>query len=140
MMKDKLSSVLKHTTSRYIIIGVSVYIIELGVIFLALHLGSGDTWAVALSFWIGLMISFILQKFVTFRDTRTHHKILLPQIMAVSCLVLFNFTFTIIVTKLLRNHTPIVVSRTLALGITTLWNLYLYKSRIFKTDKLTLID
>ncbi|MDB5170661.1 MAG: hypothetical protein JWO35_355, partial [Candidatus Saccharibacteria bacterium] len=56
-----------------------------------------------------------------------------PQIVAFSLLVLFNFSFTVFVTSLLEDTLPAVATRTLALGITTIWNFYLYRTRIFKT-------
>ncbi len=119
---------------RYLGIGISVYIFELVVIVVAQAAGASAVVAVALSFWLGLMVSFLLQKLVTFGDKRLHHKVLIPQIIAFSLLVLFNFGFTVLVTKLLVSFIPAVFTRTLALGITTLWNFYLYKTRIFKTD------
>jgi putative flippase GtrA len=117
---------------RYLIIGVGVYALELVVIVVAQALGASAVVAVGLSFWIGLVVSFILQKFVTFGDKRVHHKVLIPQIIAFSLLVLFNFGFTLLVTKLLYKVVPAVITRTLALGITAIWNFYLYKTRIFK--------
>jgi putative flippase GtrA len=118
---------------RYLLVGGSVYVLELVVIVVAQRLGAGPVLAVGLSFWIGLVISFVLQKLVTFSDKRLHHQVLLPQIIAVSLLVIFNFGFTILVTKLLSHDLPAVITRTLALGITTIWNFYLYRTRIFKT-------
>jgi putative flippase GtrA len=124
-----------HTPfGRYLIVGGSVYLLELVIIFLAQKAGASAIAAVALSYWLGLVTSFILTKFVTFGDKRTHHRVLIPQLVAVSLLVLFNFGFTLLVTKLLQNWLPAVITRTLALGITTLWNFYLYKTRIFKTE------
>lgn len=120
--------------NRYLIIGVSVYLIELLVIVVAQHAGTSAVTAVALSFWIGLIISFGLQKVIGFQDKRTHHKVLLPQLAAFALLVLFNFGFTILVTKLLAGIVPAVLTRTIALGITTIWNYYLYKTRIFATS------
>jgi putative flippase GtrA len=70
---------------------------------------------------------------VTFGDKRMHHKVLVPQIAAYCLLVAFNFGFTVLVTKLLEGVLPAALSRTLALGVTTMWNFYLYKTRIFKT-------
>ncbi len=139
-MKAKLKKLLQNTTSRYIIIGVGIYLIELVIIVIAQHYGARDTVAVGISFWLGLMISFFLQKILTFGDTRMHHKVLVPQLLAVTCLVLFNFGFTIVVTRLLRNHVPAVGTRTIALGVTTIWNFYLYRKRIFKTGTAPLID
>ena len=124
----------KKPSHRYLVIGVSVYLFELLVIFIAQQFGANNILAVGLSFWLGLIVSFILQKVVTFKDKRTHHRILLPQIIAFSLLVLFNFGFTILVTELLTGILPAVVTRTVALGITTVWNFYLYRTKIFKTD------
>lgn len=119
---------------RYLLIGGSVYLFELSVIFIALRAGTSSLIAVGLSFWLGLIVSFILTKFVTFRDKRTQRRVVLSQIIAVSLLVLFNFGFTLLVTDVLSDTLPATVTRTLALGITTIWNFYLYRTRIFKTD------
>ncbi len=115
----------------YLIVGVSVYVLELLIIVAAQALGAGSVAAVGLAFWIGLIISFGLQKLVTFGDKRLHHKVVLRQIVLTGLLVLFNFGFTILVTKLLSSIVPAVICRTLALGITTIWNFYLYKTHIF---------
>jgi putative flippase GtrA len=133
-MKVSLKGLLKTPGGRYLVIGGSVYILELAVIVIAQQLGASAVLAVGLSFWLGLIVSFGLQKLVTFGDKRLHHKVLLPQIIAFSLLVIFNFCFTLLVTKLLSDTIPAVATRTIALAITTIWNFYLYKTRIFKTD------
>ncbi len=127
-------SKLSPHTRRYLVIGISVYLFELLVILIAQWLGANSILAVALSFWLGLIVSFILQKLVTFKDTRIHHKVLIPQLVIFSLLVLFNFGFTVGVTQLLAGVLPAAITRTLALGVTTIWNFYLYKTRIFTTD------
>lgn len=119
---------------RYLIIGFSVYALELLIIFIALRLGAGNVLAVGISFWLGLGASFLLQKLVAFGDRRMHHRVLLPQIIAYCLLVLFNFGVTILLVKLLSGLLPAAVTRTLAIGLTTLWNFYLYRTRTFKTD------
>ena len=116
---------------RYITVGLCVYAIELLAILEAQHLGASSVVAVAISFWLGLVVSFGLQKVITFKDKRMHHKVLIPQIVVFSLLVIFNFCFTILVTKLISPPVPAVVSRTIALAVTTFWNFYLYKTRIF---------
>jgi putative flippase GtrA len=123
---------IKPEVKRYLAIGVTVYLVELLIIVAAQQLGASAVVAVGLSFWLGLGLSFGLQKFVTFGDKRIHHKVLLPQLAAYGGLVLFNFGFTILVTRLLQAWLPAVITRTVALGITTIWNFYLYKTRIFK--------
>ena len=130
---------LKKPFHRYIVIGLSVYIFELVVIVVAQHYGASAIVAVGLSFWLGLLVSFALQKLVTFSDKRMHHKVLIPQVVAFSLLVLFNFGFTVLVTKLLQHVVPAVITRTIALGLTTIWNFYLYKTRIFKQDTSPLV-
>lgn len=132
---SRLKELLKRPGYRYLIIGGSVYVLELAVIIISQQLGAGPVLAVGLSFWIGLIVSFILQKIVTFGDKRTHHKVLIPQIIAFSLLVLFNFGFTVLVTKLLQNTLQPTITRTFALLTTTIWNFYLYKTRIFRPEK-----
>jgi putative flippase GtrA len=131
---------LSPAIKRYLVVGVSAYIIELAVIYVALTLGTSAVVAVALSFWTGLLFSFTLQKLFTFGDRRIHHKILLPQIAAFCMLVLFNFCFTIGMTKLFAHLLPAVVTRTMAIGITTIWNFYIYKTQVFGKSESAVID
>ena len=123
---------LSRPGGRYLITGGSVYLLEIIIIVIAQALGATPVTAVAISFIIGTIISFIIQKFFTFGDKRTHHKIVLGQAVAVALLVAFNFGFTVLATKLLENVLPAVVTRTLVLLTTTIWNFFLYKTKIFK--------
>jgi putative flippase GtrA len=102
------------------------------IILIAQRLGASAVAAVAISFWLGLAVSFSLQKIITFGDKRLQRKVLVPQAVAYGLLVLFNFGFTVLVTGLLSPPVPPVITRTLAIAITTIWNFYLYKTRIFK--------
>lgn len=131
-MIKKFKLLMSQPGPRYLIVGGSVFVFELIVIKVAQMCGANNLVAVGLSFWLGFIVSFILQKFFAFGDKRTHSRVLLPQIIATGLLVLFNFGFTLAVTELLSNHVSAFISRTLALGITTLWNFYLYRTRIFK--------
>ena len=112
--------------------GGSVYVFELAVIVVAQRAGATPAEAVAISFCLGTAVSFLLQKLVTFGDKRMHHRILIPQLIATTLLILWNLGFSVLLTKLLQNVLPAVVTRTMALLITTLWNFYLYRTRIFK--------
>lgn len=129
-MKQHLIAFLASPKGRYLLVGGTVYLLELVIIVIASRAGASSVVAVALSFWIGLIVSFVLQKVFTFGDRRTHRKILIPQIVAVTLLVLWNFGFTIVVAKLLTSLNP-TITRTIALLITTIWNFYLYKTKIF---------
>jgi len=134
---NQLKVMLQRPGYRYLIIGGSVYLFELAVIVVAQAFGASAVWAVAISFCLGTFVSFFLQKFVTFSDTRMHHRILIPQLIATGLLIVWNLAFSLLLTKLLQHHLPAVVTRTLALAITTIWNFYLYKTRIFKQDSLS---
>lgn len=131
-MRHRLLLLLQKPGIRYLLVGGSVYVFELAVIVVAQHQGAGPVMAVAWSFVLGTLVSFLLQKLVTFGDKRMHHKIVLPQLVAVCLLVAFNFGFTLLAAKLLAHAMPAVASRTIALLITTIWNFYLYRTRIFK--------
>lgn len=128
----KLLALLERPGIRYLFIGGTVYLFELAVIVLAQAYGATATWAVAISFCLGTAVSFFLQKLITFGDKRMHHRILIPQMIATALLIVWNLSFSVLLTKLFEHHLPAVVTRTLALGITTIWNFYIYKTRIFK--------
>jgi len=130
----KLREMLKRPGIRYLFIGGIVYAFELAVIVIAQSFGASAVWAVAISFCLGTAVSFFLQKLVTFGDKRMHHRVLIPQLIAMTLLICWNLVFSLFLTKLLQHHFPAVVTRTLALGITTVWNFYLYKTRIFKQE------
>jgi len=122
---------LQKRSVRYLIVGGAVYLLELWIIVVAQQRGATPTEAVAISFTAGLIVSFFLQKIVTFGDKRMHHKVVLRQAIAVGLLVVWNLCFTVLLTRLLQSVVPPTVTRTIALLITTIWNFYLYKTRIF---------
>lgn len=130
-MIDKFKQLMSQPGPRYVIVGGSVFVFELAVIKIALMMGANNLVAVGISFWLGFIASFLLQKFFAFGDKRTQRHVVLPQIIAMALLVLFNFGFTLVVTDLLADHISTFLSRALAVGITTIWNFYLYRTRIF---------
>lgn len=129
--REHVQKILKRRGMRYLIVGGTVYVLELIIIIVAQKFGASPTQAVAVSFTLGLIVSFFLQKLFSFGDRRMHHKIIIPQAVAVGLLVMWNFSFTVGMTRLLQDMLPPTVTRTIALGITTIWNYYLYKTHIF---------
>lgn len=130
-IKTKIQQYSQKTLHRYLVIGGSVYVFEVLIILLAQKLGATPVTAVGIGFWVGLVVSFLLTKFVTFSDKRKSTKVVASQALAYGALVLFNFLFTILVAKIFENIFPAVVSRTISLAITTIWNYFLYKKHIF---------
>lgn len=134
-MLTTFKSLFEKSIIRYIFIGGVSFLIELGVIFSATHLfNTTPLLAVAISFWIGLVVSFILQKVITFQNKEKEPKKLVWQMIAYGILIVVNYTFTLIAVATLENLIGTYVARTLALVITTAWNYIIYQKIIFKNS------
>ena len=53
---------------RYLLVGGLAYIFEIFSIFILKSIGLSSVEAVAISFWIGLVAAFILQKYIAFQN------------------------------------------------------------------------
>ena len=131
-MKQSVHDLLQRPLVRYILVGGTVYVVELAIIFGLQLRGLSAVVAVGISYIVGTMLAFTLQKLFTFRDKRMHRKVVGLQLLAMAGLVIFNFLFSIALTALMQHTLPAVVVRTGAILITTLWNFYLYRTAIFK--------
>lgn len=122
----------RHTALRYVVVGGTSYVIELVLLLTIFHLGNtSQTVAAAISYWVGLMIAFSLQKLIAFRDYRRELKILSQQGVLYGALTLWNYFFTLMVVSLFSSK-YILLSRTLAQVIFSCWNYIIYKKVIFK--------
>ena len=136
MVSRLIRQVKTSTLLRYIIVGGTSYAIELSVLLLLVHvLHFNTTLAVSIGFWLGLVISFLLQKFLAFKNTDTRARRLTIQTVYYALLVLFNYGFTLLFVHLLEPFIDLSIARTLALIITTAWNYVIYKKVIFKEVK-----
>lgn len=123
---------LGYSWVRYVLVGGFAYLCELLLVFSLIKGGLNSVSAVAVAFWFGFLISFLLQKVFAFRSKTRSKKHLTRQVVLHSMLVLFNYLFTIFITWLLTPYIGLFPSRTLALAMTILWNFYAYSSIIFK--------
>ena len=136
MISRLIRQVKTSTLLRYIIVGGTSYAIELTVLLLLVHvLHFNTTLAVSIGFWLGLVISFLLQKFLAFKNTNTRARRLTIQTVYYALLVLFNYGFTLLFVHLLEPFIDLSIARTLALIITTAWNYIIYKKVIFTEVK-----
>ena len=136
MISRLIRQVKTSTLLRYIIVGGTSYAIELSVLLLLVHvLHFNTTLAVSIGFWLGLVISFLLQKFLAFKNTDTRARRLTIQTVYYARLVLFNYGFTLLFVHLLEPFIDLSIARTLALIITTAWNYIIYKKVIFTEVK-----
>lgn len=127
-MRKKL---LHHPLARYIFVGGFSYLIELAVL-LTLHrvINFSVELSTAIAFWVGLIVSFILQKHLAFRDYQKTVSSISGQLGKYGILVGFNYLFTIFIVSIFSSRL-ILLSRTLALVIVTFWNYFIYKKYIF---------
>lgn len=136
MISRLIQHIKTSTLLRYIIVGGTSYAIELSVLLLLVHvLHFNTTLAVSIGFWLGLVISFLLQKFLAFKNTDTRARRLTIQTVYYALLVLFNYGFTLLFVHLLEPFIDLSIARTLALIITTAWNYIIYKKVIFTEVK-----
>ena len=136
MISRLIRQVKTSTLLRYIIVGGTSYAIELSVLLLLVRVFHfNTTLAVSIGFWLGLVISFLLQKFLAFKNTDTHARRLTIQTVYYALLVLFNYGFTLLFVHLLEPFIDLSIARTLALIITTAWNYIIYKKVIFTEIK-----
>lgn len=122
---------------RYVIVGGISYCIEISVLYFfkyGIHLSS--IASVAISFWVGLIAAFILQKLVAFQNGDRAKKALTRQLGSYAVLAAWNYIFTLGLVSVLSPHISVLIVRTLAIAIITCWNFAIYRS-IFKTRVLS---
>lgn len=123
--------VVSNSLVRYVLIGGISFLIELTLLLTFINIGLGSAIAVSISFWIGLAIAFVLQKLFAFKNAERRPKHIVWQTVTYAALVLFNYLFTLTFVVLMDSFLGVVISRTVALGITITWNYLLYRHVIF---------
>lgn len=120
---------------RYLIVGTLAYAVEMIILYgLRYALNLSPLKAVAISFWTGLVVAFILQKIITFKNHSRSLHILSKQLGGYGVLVAFNYAFTLLLVNLFSPSFSVFLIRTMAILITTLWNYIIYRS-LFKNQE-----
>lgn len=123
----------KSLIKRYLIVGGTAYLIEMASLFIFRHvIGFGPLKSVAISFWIGFIVAFVLQKLVTFQSYGKKIKVLAPQLIVYSILVAFNYALTLLAVKLFSRNFSVFIIRTVVIILITTINFTVYKV-IFRT-------
>jgi len=123
---------LKKRFIRYVLAGGTSYVIELSTLLSIYHFAhTSREVATAIAFWVGLVLTFVLQKLFSFQDYRKEMKVLTKQGLVYGVLTLWNYGFTILIVSLFNNN-DIIFSRTLAQLILVSWSFIIYKKYIFK--------
>lgn len=120
-----------RTLVRYLFVGGLSYLIEIGSLYyMSAVLGIEPLWSVAISFWVGFVVAYVLQKVITFQNREHTKKAIATQLVSYSLLVAWNYAFTLVAVGLCEQFTSVVVIRTIVIIITTMWNFFIYQ-RIF---------
>lgn len=139
MNLDRIKRLRDMAIVRYVFVGGLAYVIELSVLFIfseVAHLS--PTVSVGISFWIGLIVAFLLQKVLAFKNTSRQKKTVAFQVITYLILVVFNYSFTLLFVHFTEQIIGLFASRTIALVFTTLWNFVIYKKLIFREDPLVM--
>lgn len=133
-MRDRLNAVVKSSGFRYLITGGLGFLAELITIWIAKGVFSASSLvAVGISFWVGMLASFIMQKLFTFQNKQRTAVALTRQTLSFAILVFINYGFTLGFVALVD---PIwsspELARAIALIITTAWNYLAYRFIIFR--------
>lgn len=127
-----LRKALQNSIFRFLFVGGLTYIVDMAVL-IGLYSGFHAPRAVAAgaSFWVGLLFSFVLQKFVAFQDYQNEVKAISRQAAWYAVLVAFNYVLTLLIVSLFPAR-YLILSRTAAVVVTASWNYFFYKWVIFR--------
>lgn len=118
---------------RYLFVGLAGYFIEMIALYLLKYVFDlPSLQAVAISFWIGFFVAFVLQKLVTFQNHDKQAKTVMKQLLIYACLVAFNYVFCLLAVSLLDEHMNVMVIRSLTVAVITCWNFIIYNKIIFR--------
>ncbi len=117
---------------RYLVVGASSYVIEMGSLYvLSRTFGLSNLAAVAISFWVGFIVAFVLQKWIAFENHEKTAHIVTKQLAAYGTLAAWNYGFTLAVVAVFSPVASVFIIRTVAIVIISLWNFSIYRI-IFK--------
>lgn len=119
---------LKKLFLRYFAVGASAYLIEMLSLFILLKAFKvSPVVAVGISFWIGFVVAFVMQKFITFGNDNKQKRVVMRQIFLYSVLVTVNYLFTLFMVGLLSSKISVFCIRTGVIAIVTTWNFFVYR-------------
>ncbi len=113
---------------RYIVVGGIAYLTEMAVIlFFKKIIGLNNVESVAVSYWFGLVVAFLLQKIVTFGNLDKRLHIVGKQMVMYAVLVGFNYALNLLAVDIFAKNSNVYLVRTLVIIFCTLINFPAYK-------------
>ena len=125
---EALKNLFNKRIAHYFVVGISVYMLEMMILFMSIKLlGLSDEISVTISYWFGLISSFISQKILVFRNKSYHPLHLSRQALGFAILIIWNYFFTLGMVNYLTPRFSVLIVRTVAIVIITTWNYKLYQ-------------
>jgi putative flippase GtrA len=104
------------------------YLTEMAVIlFFKKIIGLNNVESVAVSYWFGLVVAFLLQKIVTFGNLDKRLHIVGKQMVMYAVLVGFNYALNLLAVDIFAKNSNVYLVRTLVIIFCTLINFPAYK-------------
>lgn len=129
-VKDYSNYFYKHPLVRYILVGGSTFVLDLGLlIFLKDKAGFGLALATSIAYWTAIIYNFALNRLWTFSMSEREN--LHRHILNYLVLLGFNYLFTVIFVSVVGKHIYFGIAKGLAVIIQTTWTYFVYKNRIF---------
>lgn len=120
---------MKTNLKRYLVVGAVAYLVEMFSLFGLHHgLSFSPIKAVAVSFWVGFIVAFTLQKLVAFQNYDKRARAVAGQLAYYSLLVAWNYMFTLAMVKLFNHLASVFIIRTMVILIITSWNFIIYSA------------
>lgn len=135
-IKGFLGYLYQHNLVRYLFVGGTTFIIDLGLLVL-LHgvLNINITVATSISYWASIAYNFTLNRWWTFSasENKKLHKHLLAYGLLLGC----NYLFTVLFVSIVSRHINYAIAKTLAVTLQVFWTYPIYKSVVFANKKST---
>ncbi|OUE27433.1 GtrA-like protein [Clavibacter michiganensis] len=113
----------------YLAVGGVAFVVDLGLLIVCRDvLGWPLSGASATSFWAGLLVSYVMQRFLTFRHQRSDWH----SLWKYAVLVAVNSLATVLIIELFdRIGVGYIVGKFVSTALTTLWNYAAYRFWVF---------
>jgi putative flippase GtrA len=113
----------------YLAVGGVAFVVDLGLLIICRDLlGWPLSAASATSFWAGLIVSYVMQRFLTFRHQRSDWH----SLWKYAVLVAVNSIATVLIIELFdRIGAGYIVGKFVSTALTTLWNYAAYRFWVF---------
>ena len=129
LTRARLMDALRGTPGRYLLIGCTSFVVDLGLLSLCYRVLHWPLWlATGAGFWGSFAYNYLLQRRFAFTAAAT----VLGSLTRYSVLLGFNTLATMGIVELFQQLGPgYVAGKVAATGATTIWNYFAYKKWVF---------